>query len=90
MREIYECKWCYGHFGDRTECVEHEPKCHDNPATRSCETCDHHGTVVANTGKVWNTCEVGLLTSPRWVENHATACPQWSRESTPNVKGDCR
>jgi hypothetical protein len=86
MREIYECKWCYGHYGERTECVEHEPKCHDNPATRSCETCDHHGTVVADTGKVWNTCEVGLLTSPRWVENHATACPQWSRESTPNAE----
>jgi hypothetical protein len=85
MRERYECTWCYGQFGDRAECVEHEPKCHDNPATRSCETCDHHGTVVADTGKVWNTCEAGKLTSPRWVENHATACPQWIRESTPNA-----
>jgi len=84
MREIYECKWCCGHFGDRTECVEHEPKCHDNPASRSCESCDHHDTVVADTGMVWNTCAVGVLTSPRWVENHATGCPQWSRESTPN------
>lgn len=85
MQEIYECKWCYGHFGDRAECAEHEPRCLDNPESRSCETCDHHDTVVADTGNVWNTCAVGLLTSPRWVDNHATGCQQWSRESTPNA-----
>lgn len=92
MREIYECEWCYGHFIDRAECVEHEPKCHDNPASRSCETCEHHDDVVADTGKVWNTCAVGLLTSPRWVENHAIGCPKWERASwiTPNAEGQGR
>jgi hypothetical protein len=80
MRVRYECKWCETDHGDTAEeCLQHELECHSNPASRSCETCMHHGTVVADTGKVWNTCAVGLLKSPRWVENHATACPQWDK-----------
>jgi hypothetical protein len=78
MRDLYECGWCYEHFNDRDECVVHELTCFENPVTRACDTCHHLGTVVADTGKVWNTCAVGLLTSSRWVENRATKCPQWS------------
>ena len=75
-------------YGDRAECAEHELRCHHNPANRSCETCEHHGTTVADTGKVWNTCEVGLLTSQKWVENHAASCPKWFREYMPNATAE--
>ena len=86
MRTKYECQWCYSDFTDRTECMEHETKCNHNPASRSCETCDHHDDVVADTGKVWNTCAVGLLTSAKWVENHASACQKWSHRIATGMK----
>ena len=88
MKTRYKCAYCDEQYSDRTECIEHEPKCYENPASRSCETCMHHDTVVAGTGKVWNTCRAGLLTSPRWVENHATGCPQWHRETTEENDGN--
>ncbi len=78
MKELYECDWCNALFWVRDGCVKHESHCHKNPETKSCETCEHHDTVVAGTGKVWNTCAIGILESSKWVENHATKCPKWS------------
>jgi hypothetical protein len=79
----FECKWCHCLFLDRKECLEHEPCCYKNPASRSCETCDNHDTVVADTGKEWNTCSAGLLSSLRWDENYATNCPRWEGKYIP-------
>jgi len=78
MKEKFTCDWCYEDFYGRAECGDHERCCYDNPASRSCETCVHHGDVVGDTGKVWNTCDVGLLLeSVKWIENHRTQCAQW-------------
>ena len=77
MKHLYQCDYCYGEFHDCKECADHESSCNENPASRSCETCGYHDTVVAGTGKVWNVCEVGLLKSPLLRENHATNCPKW-------------
>jgi len=79
MKQRFVCDWCDMSYDTPEECVEHEAECYDNPATHSCETCAHHDTELAGTGKIWNTCAVGLLTSPRWVENHASLCPKWEK-----------
>lgn len=78
MKTKYECEFCQSDFVDMDVCKEHERLCYHNPSSKSCETCYHHDHVLADTGKVWNTCAVGLLKSPRWIENHATSCPKWA------------
>lgn len=90
MKECYKCDWCHDTFDDMDECEQHEQRCHENPAAKACETCRHHGTVMAGTGKVWYTCAAGLLESPRWVENHASDCPKWRHwNDAPNAGGVC-
>ena len=64
---------------DSARSEDHEKTCNNNPETRSCETCDHHCTDMAGTGKIWNTCDAGVLTSHRWIE-HATGCPKWKSD----------
>ena len=77
MKKRFECDWCNGLYSNEKECLDHESRCCENPETKACETCSSHGTEVAGTGKVWNTCDKGLLKSHKWVENHARNCPQW-------------
>jgi hypothetical protein len=77
MKTNYVCEWCEEIFSDKGECLIHEKKCFYNPETQSCYTCKHHGDEFANTGKVWFTCDVGLLKSKSWIENFATNCVGW-------------
>jgi len=88
MKQRYECDWCRSSYYKRKDCAEHESQCCEDPAMRSCETCEHHDTVMAGTGKVWNTCAAGLLKSPKWKYNHAKNCPKWHdwryEDDTPN------
>jgi hypothetical protein len=77
MKTVYVCDYCGDSLTDSDECRNHEFNCDHNPAMRACVTCQCHGTDVAGTGKVWNTCDKNLLTSNLWIENYAINCPGW-------------
>jgi len=77
MKTLYKCDYCEDTFSDPDECKIHEKECHYNLDMKACETCNHHDTELAGTGKLWNTCDKNLLTSNKWIENYAIHCHGW-------------
>lgn len=41
--QAYQCEFCpkSSAYVSKTACQAHETRCFDNPATRSCATCEH-------------------------------------------------